>query len=335
MRPAPPASSSPGLRSSARSARSRWPSQSSSFRSASHASAPSEPSTSSRRLFFRPALTCETTAAPAQPPSSRNSRMCAKSSVVIGASTRSTSSAAANVSTSPAGRCRTGNAVVRSAKTALDPPAGDPLRKVHPVRADVGDRPQRAALLRLEAPVPVGRIEQPVLEVAAVDVPDLAQRARRHERPRLVRDRVEAEVEVRAVHEPALRRELEQLGRLRRGRRQRLLADDVLAGRQRIAHLPVMEMVRRRHVDDVHPLVGEQRLVALVRGSEPLRLRALGRRRARPHDLHAQPSQRLDMDGADEARARRPPPSTHAWAAPRRYFLTLRASGENATMWNR
>ena len=40
------------------------------------------------------------------------------SSVVIGASTRSTSSAAANVSTSPAGRCRTGSAVVKSAKTA-------------------------------------------------------------------------------------------------------------------------------------------------------------------------------------------------------------------------
>jgi hypothetical protein len=40
------------------------------------------------------------------------------SSLVIGASTRSTSAALANVSTSPVGRCRTGIAVARSAKTS-------------------------------------------------------------------------------------------------------------------------------------------------------------------------------------------------------------------------
>ena len=40
------------------------------------------------------------------------------SSVVIGASSRSTSAALAKVSTSPLGRCRTGIAVARSAKTS-------------------------------------------------------------------------------------------------------------------------------------------------------------------------------------------------------------------------
>ena len=201
---------------------------------------------------------------------------------VISTSTRSTSSAAANVSTSPAGRCRTGRVVVRSAKTASIRRPRHPLREIHPVRADVGDGPQRPALLGLEPPVPVSRVEQPVLEVPAVDVPDGAEHARRHERARLMGDRIEAEVEVRAVHEPALLRKLEQLRGLRRRRRQRLLADDVLARRQGVAHLVVMEVVRRRDVDHVHPLVGEQRLVAVVRRREALRLRALGRSTRRP-----------------------------------------------------
>ena len=230
----------------------------------------------------------------------------------------------------PTGRCRTGRAVARSANTASIRLPGHPLREVHPVRADVGDRAQRAALLRLEAPVPVGRIEQPVLQVAAVDVPDVAQRADAHERPRLVDHRVEAKVEVRAVDEPAPLGELEQLGRLRRGRRERLLANDVLAGRQGIAYLAVMEMVRGRHVDDVDPLVGEQRLVALVRRGEPLRLRSLGGRRTTP--TTSTPSR---LSASTCTAPTKPVPATAAFRSPmpramRLLFHSVRARRDDA-----
>ena len=45
--------------------------------------------------------------------------------------------------------------------------AGHEGHQVEPVRADVADRPERAAAIGLEPPVPVAVEEQPVLEVAA------------------------------------------------------------------------------------------------------------------------------------------------------------------------
>src|SRR5690242_11405414 len=99
--------------------------------------------------------------------------------------------------------------------------AGDELDEVEPVRADVRDRPERAAPLRLEPPVPVGREQEPVLEVAAVDVPDLAEPTVREQCARFLALRVEADVEVRAVDAAAALRELEQLGRLGRVERER------------------------------------------------------------------------------------------------------------------
>ena len=62
-----------------------------------------------------------------------------------------------------------------------------------------------------------------------MDVPDVADLSGRHPGPCLVHEREEAKVEVRAVDEAARLREREQLGRLLRGHRERLLADDVLA----------------------------------------------------------------------------------------------------------
>ena len=50
---------------------------------------------------------------------------------------------------------RTGMNVVRSAMTASTRRPVEEAREVQPVRADVADGPQRAALVRLEAPVPV------------------------------------------------------------------------------------------------------------------------------------------------------------------------------------
>ena len=55
--------------------------------------------------------------------------------------------------------------------------AGHERHEVEPVRADVADRPEGAALVRLQPPVPVGLEEQPVLEVAAGHEPDVAEAA--------------------------------------------------------------------------------------------------------------------------------------------------------------
>ena len=54
--------------------------------------------------------------------------------------------------------------------------------------------------------------------------------------------------------------------------RQRLLADDVLPGREHRLHLRVVEVVRRRQVNDVDTLVLEHRLEALVRLAGTARL---------------------------------------------------------------
>ncbi len=281
--------------------RSRRPSQSSSWRSASHASAPPEPSIWKRSAFLRPVLTCERTHEPRAPPSKRT-RMCARSSVVIGASTRSTSEAAANVSTSPTGRRRTGIAVPRSAKTStILRPVTNCVRssQCEPMSPTARSSPPRCGL---EPPVPVLGCREPVLEVAAVHGPDLPELAGTHPLARLLHERVEADVEVRAVHEPAPLGQLDELGGLRGGHRERLLADDVLARLERLLHLRVVEVVRRRQVDDVDPVVGEDRVVALVCPGEPLRRRALGRGARDARDLDPDPSQRVDVDGTDEAR---------------------------------
>src|SRR4029450_3671661 len=82
-----------------------------------------------------------------------------------------------------------------------------------------------------------------------------------------------------------------------------LLADDVLARLERLLDLRIVEMVRRREMNDLQTLVAEQLLVALHDRPQKLRPRPLGRRSDHPHDLHAEPPQRFDVDGADEPRA--------------------------------
>ena len=117
----------------------------------------------------------------------------------------------ANVSTGPVGTSRVGVDGVQVGEDRRDALAGDEARQVEPVRADVGDRTQRAALAGVEPPVPVGRLQQPVLDVDAVDAVDRADVAATHPRPRLPAERIEADVVVRAVDEPAVLREPQQL----------------------------------------------------------------------------------------------------------------------------
>ena len=67
------------------------------------------------------------------------------------------------------------------------------------------------------------------------------------------------------MDEPALLGEAEQLAGLLRGERQRLLAHDVLAGGEHAFDLRVVEVVRRRQMDDVDALVGQHGLETVVR----------------------------------------------------------------------
>ena len=184
-----------------------------------------------------------------------------------------------------------------------DPAPGHELRQVEPVRADVADRAELAATLGLEPPVPVLGRREPVLEVAAVHRPDLSQLARVHALAGLLHERVEAHVEVRAVHESAPLGQLDELRGLRRRHRQWLLADDVLARLERLLHLRMVEVVGRRQMDDVDLVVGENRVVALVGASKPFGRGALGRGACDARHLDPDAPQRVDVDGSDEPRA--------------------------------
>ena len=71
-------------------------------------------------------------------------------------------------------------------------------------------------------------------------------------------------------------------------------------------HLPrlrVVQVVRRRQVDDVDRVVVEQLLERGVHRRELLRRRALGRRADDAGDLDAEEPERVDVHDADESRA--------------------------------
>jgi hypothetical protein len=115
--------------------------------------------------------------------------------------------------------------------------------EVQPVRADVADGPKRAAAIGLQSPVPVALKQEPVLEVASGHQPDLAKAALGDDLPCVLVERVVADVEIRRVHETALRRECHELGGFGGGHRERLLADDVLARGEDGAGLRHVEVV--------------------------------------------------------------------------------------------
>ena len=150
-----------------------------------------------------------------------------------------------NVSTSPFGRWRIGWTVVRSAQTASTSRPVIDVDQVQPVGADVGHGPQLAALLGQDAPVVVGVVEQPVLDVAAADGEDVAQRRRGGPCSRASQaERIEADVVVHAGGQPVLAGPASTSSADSRGvHGQRLLAQHVLAGLERPAgHLEVQAL---------------------------------------------------------------------------------------------
>ena len=186
-----------------------------------------------------------------------------------------------------------------------DPQAADVLREIAPVRADVAERGRRAALVGLEPPRVVGVLEQPVLQVLADEEMRLADVAARDREPRLLDQRVAAVVERDRVDDAGLVRGIEELLRLRRRHRQRLVGDDVLALGDRRGVDRVVQVVGRGVVHDLDVRIVEQRLVAPVglRGAQRLRLRlrrGLAAARDRDDVDEAEPPDRIHVMGADK-----------------------------------
>ena len=139
-----------------------------------------------------------------------------------------------------------------------------------------------------------------------MDVPDVAELAARDERAGLLALRVEADVEVRAVDEPASLGELEQLRRLLRVIASGFSQTTCLPASSACLRLRVVEMVRRRQMDDVDAIVGEHRLEAVVRLGQrhgPLLAAPAPARADDTGDLDAEAAQCVDVDDADEAGA--------------------------------
>ena len=106
-----------------------------------------------------------------------------------------------NVSTGPDGLRRTGMKVARSAIT--DSTRRPVTKLVRSSQCEPMSPTARsvAAAIRLEAPVPIGVVQQPVLEVAAGDQADVAEPAAADELGQVLVERVEADVEVDRVDE--------------------------------------------------------------------------------------------------------------------------------------
>ena len=120
--------------------------------------------------------------------------------------------------------------VCMSAHTRGDALSGDVLRHVAPVRADIGQAARGAVDLGVEAPVPVGIVEQPVLRIGALHHQDFAQVAVFPHAAHVLHHRVEAQVVEGAVAAASFRAAsaTSSWASATRGG-QRLLADHVLA----------------------------------------------------------------------------------------------------------
>ncbi len=145
-----------------------------------------------------------------------------------------------------------------------DATTGDVLDEIAPVRADVADRGAGAALVGLEPPREVCRLEQPVLKIAAVHEVQRAQFAGGDHRARLLHQRVAAIVEGDRVDDAGPRRRVEQRARFGGGHRQRLVGHDVFAMGERGHDDRRVQIVGRRVVDDVDVRIARERFVAAV-----------------------------------------------------------------------
>ena len=111
-----------------------------------------------------------------------------------------------------------------------NPPTGHKLHGIAPVGADVGHRPRRAALRRIDPPVVVGLQQHPVLQIAAVGREDSADLAMADHRRRLLDHSELAIDEADAMHHAGPGGKRHQLPRLLRRHTQRFFGEDVQPG---------------------------------------------------------------------------------------------------------
>ena len=165
-----------------------------------------------------------------------------------------------------------------------------------------------AALLRLEAPREIGRFEQPVLEVSAVNEMHRPELAAGDHLARLLHQRIAAVVERHRVDDAGLVRRVEQPPGIGAVIASGLSEITCLPRRQRRQDHRHVQVVRRRVVHDVDVGIGDQRLVAAVRLRHAERVglparRRVAARRDRDHVDEAESAHGVDVVGADEARA--------------------------------
>jgi hypothetical protein len=149
-----------------------------------------------------------------------------------------------------------------------------------------------------------GVLQQPVLQVRAVNEMDASELAAGNHLARLLHERVAAVVEGDGVHDAGFLGRLVQLPGVRRRHRERLVRNDVLAVLQRGQHHGHMQVIRRRVVDDVDVGIGDQRLVAAVvlGHAERIAFRRADARSMRDGTTdEAQPADGVDVVSADEA----------------------------------
>ena len=134
---------------------------------------------------------------------------------------------------------------------------GDVLRHVAPVRADIGHGSRGAALLGVDAPVPVGVVEQPVLRIGALHDEDFAQVAVFAHAAHVLDHRVVAQIVAGAVAEVLDGGQLDQRGCLRARNGERLLAEHVFAGFERGLRHGKVGRVGRADVDGIDGRIGD------------------------------------------------------------------------------
>src|SRR5262249_61818125 len=87
----------------------------------------------------------------------------------------------------------------------IDMQAGDEADEIEPVRADVPDSTQRAAFAGIDTPVVVRGKQQPILQIAAGNVKDIANLAASDHRARLEAEWIEANIVIDRRHESRMR----------------------------------------------------------------------------------------------------------------------------------
>ena len=129
--------------------------------------------------------------------------------------------------------------------------AGHERSEVEPVRPDVADRPERAALVRLEPPVPVALVEEPVLEVVAGHEPTSPRPPPATHLAGVLVQRIVADIEVDRVDEAGGGRRPDQRADSSEVITRGFSHTTWLAGGEDGAGLGDVEIVGRGHMDDV------------------------------------------------------------------------------------